>query len=545
MNWDYIIVGGGSAGCVLANRLSASGRDRVLLLEAGPSDRSPYIHIPAGLAKLRGLHWGYMGEPDPSKFDATGPPWGAGKVLGGGSSVNGMVWVRGNHADFDEWAELGCGGWDFPGVLPYFKRAESFEGGADTYRGGDGPTRVCPQRVSHRLTDAFIQAAQNCGYASNPDYNGERQEGVGVCQTNQRRGFRHSTARAYLAPARRRKNLDVFTGALVKRVLFEGRRAVGVEFERRGKTVRATASKEVIVSAGAIASPKVLMLSGVGPAEHLREHGIEVVADSPGVGQNLQEHPVILLLWNVNVSTLNMERTPQGFVKHGLDFMLRGRGPVTAGSGHALLFMKLRENPYPDVQAGFAPFGMVGARAGDTSQRTLDSPGEHDVTRMELLRRPSVTIFLDVLHPKSRGEIRLRSSNHQDPPVIRHQMLGHEDDLRVLMAGCRAIQKVFETDPLRQHVTGRALPGPRIQTDQEWERFLRTASWGAQHPTCSCKMGSDSDPLAVLDPQLRVRGVERLRVVDASVMPLVTSGNTNAPTIMIAEKASEMIINAG
>jgi choline dehydrogenase len=545
LSWDFVIVGGGSAGCVLANRLSADGSRRVLLLEAGGEDWYPYLHVPGLSMKALqkpGILWNYHDEPDPSRGDQV-MPWMAGRVLGGGSSVNGLVWVRGHPGDFDRWADLGCTGWGYESVLPFFRRAESFDRGPDRYRGTAGPQRVAMLPAPHPMTDAFVDAAQKSGHAFTPDYNGERQEGVGYGQANTRRGFRHSTARAYLGPAvRRRKNLDVVTGAFVRKIRFDGARAAGVEFDHKGKASEALASKEVILSAGAMSSPKLLMLSGVGPAEQLREHGIDVVADHPGVGSNLQEHPVALMVWNVDVPTFNMELTAKSVARHGLDFVLHGHGPAAAGFFHALLFTKLDPaSTRTEIEGGFAPFGLVGTDAGDTSEMILATPGEHDVTDMELLKRPTVSVFVALLHPRSRGVIELRSANPEDAPVIRHQLLGDARDLRDLVEGCRQMREVFETSPLREHVLNEALPGAGVNRDAEWETFLRSnATWGAQHPAGTCKMGTDD--AAVLDPSLRVRGIDGLRVVDASIMPELTSGNTNSPTIMIAEKASDMIL---
>ncbi len=517
----------------MANRLSAGGGNRVLLIEAGSSDWSPYIHMPVGLLWLKGKRWDYPGEPDPS-MSGVESTWAGGKVLGGSGSINGMVWVRGNPSEFDEWAELGCGGWDYQGVLPYFKRAESFEDGESVYRGGSGPVRTGRQRVSHRLTDAFIEAGVHAGHVLNPDYNGERQEGVGYSQANQRRGFRHSMARAHLGPARWRRNLRVLTGAFATRILFDGKRAVGVEFERGGRVYRADAAKEVIVSGGSLASPKLLMLSGVGPADHLRECGVDVVANVPGVGQNLRDHLITRLTWNVNVPTLNRELNPAGFLKHGADFLLRGRGAAAACVWHAMIFLKLRpESRYPDICAGFMPLGHAAPSKRPGGQRPKMSPDN------------TVSIVMTLLHPRGRGELRLRSADSAEPPSIRYQLLAHDDDVRDLMAGARAVQRVFEEEPLRQYVATQELPPPGVQTDAEWETHLRKATMTGWHAVGTCKMGGADDPEAVLDPQLRVRGVEGLRVVDASIMPGVTSGNTNAPTVMIAEKAADLINRGG
>ncbi|HME69619.1 MAG TPA: GMC family oxidoreductase N-terminal domain-containing protein, partial [Myxococcota bacterium] len=481
MNWDYVIVGGGSAGCVLAARLSEDGKSRVLLIEAGPRDRSPYIHVPAGLVKLQGFHWGYQDEPDPSRMDQQ-MVWMAGKVLGGGSSVNGMVWVRGNPADYDHWADLGCSGWRYDDLLSYFKKSETYECGEDAFRGGHGPQRVGGSRVQHELTDAFIESANDAGFPANADYNGRVQEGIGVCQTNQRRGFRHSAARAYLGGTARRRNLDLLTSATVTRILFEGTRAVGVELERDGHLDRVIADQEVIVSAGALASPKILMVSGIGEETELRKQGIPVIAHVPGVGKNLQEHPIATMLWNVNVPTLNMDMTPKGVARHGLNFALHGRGAAASAAGHALLFAKLHEDsPWPEIEGLFAPYGMVGANAGDTSQDELEGPGDHDVTQMQMLGRPSFTVIAQLLHPRSRGAVELRSPNPRDMPVIRHRLMD-EEDIVDLTASCRIMREIVESPPLSKLVVGEALPGTRVQTDQDWEQYLRMAAWGAQHP---------------------------------------------------------------
>ena len=425
---------------------------------------------------------------------------------------------------------------------PYFRRAESFER-PDPFRGNEGPVRVSMVDAPHPVTDAFVAAAHTAGHAYTHDYNGPQQEGVGYGQANTRRGFRHSSARAYLGPAARRPNLEVVTEALAERVLFESGRAVGVQYLRNGVRAVARASQDVVLSAGALASPKLLMLSGVGPADHLRTHGLEVVADLPGVGRNLQEHPVTQMLWNVNVPTFGMEFTPKGFVKHGFSF-LRGRGPAAAGIFHALLFMKLDPaSPWTEVESGFSPVAVLGADAGDTTGETLESAGTHELSQLQLLERATVCAYTSLLHPRTRGHLELRSADPADGPVIHHRTWDEERDLEDLIAGCRRVREIFETPPLAEHVQSEALPGPGVQSDEEWRAYLSSPNaYGAQHASGTCKMGIDAE--AVVDPELRVRGVEGLRVADASIMPEVTSGNTNAPTIMIGEKAADLVLRS-
>lgn len=528
-SYDYIVVGAGSAGCAVAHRLGERQDLAILVLEAGGRDWSPYLRIPAGRMRLNDKYdWSYPAEPDSSRLNNS-EPWESGKVLGGSSAINGMIWVRGTPEDFDGWAELGCEGWDYESVLPYFKRAETFEGGASEYRGGSGPQRVSYLHLHHRLTDVFVDAAQQAGFAFNEDYNASRPEGVGYGQVSQRRGFRHSAARAYLGPMMRRRNVRLETDAFVRRVVIENGRAVGVEYERNGSVVVATCRGEVVLSGGAFASPKLLMLSGIGPSEHLRETGIETRVDLPGVGRNVQNHLGVTMIHEVTVPTLNREITPWNIVKHGLDLLVRGRGAGTSAGGHAMAFGSVSGGGI-DFEATFSPFGRFSSKENGAGRNrhklTVDSTN-------------AVTTRVGLTRPRSRGTIMLRSADPNDPPVVRHELASDPQDLADLTAACRRLREVLNTEPMRSYVVRELVPGDEVKDDEQWEEVIRRKG-GSKHTAGSCKMGVDD--LAVVDPRLRVRGVEGLRVVDLSITPVITSGNTNAAAIMIGERGSELIL---
>lgn len=526
MKFDFIIVGAGSAGCVLANRLSADPRVSVALVEAGGRDLSPWIHIPVGYFKTiknPSLNWMYRTEPDPG-LNGRSISWPRGKTLGGSSSINGLLYVRGQSQDYDEWRDLGNADWGWDEVLPYFRRSETWEGGADEWRGGQGPLSVTRSRQNWRIVDAWLKAAEAAGYGRNPDYNGSDQEGVGHFQLTARHGLRCSAARAYLSPARSRKNLRIFTHVMTEKVVFEGRRAIGINGSRNGQPFEIKARCEVILSAGAIGSPQLLMLSGVGDAAELGRHGIAVLQASAGVGKNLQDHLQARPVYRCTLPTINTRA--RGLINQmriGLEYALRQSGPLTMAASLGTAFLKTRpELDRPDIQFHIQPF-------------SADNPtlGTHDFD--------AFTASVLQLRPESCGHLTLKSASIHHHPAIHPNYLATELDRRTLVDGIRIARRICGEDPVRGLITGEYAPGSAIPDEDDaalidWARNTATTIY---HPTGTCKMGSD--PLAVVDERLRVRGVERLRVVDASIMPKIVSGNTNAPAIMIGEKAADMI----
>jgi choline dehydrogenase len=524
--FDYIIVGAGSAGCVLADRLTEDGRSSVLLLEYGGSDRSIFIQMPAALSipmNSKTYNWSYQTEPEPH-LGGRRIACPRGKVLGGSSSINGMVYVRGHPLDFDRWEDEGAKGWGYRNVLPYFRRAESFQGSADAYRGDAGPLTTAHGRKSNPLYDAFIEAGRQAGYGVSADLNGERQEGFGALGMTVKNGVRWSTANAYLKPAMKRPNLRVATHALATRIVFNRRRAVGVRYQRRGAEQTATARSEVILCGGPINSPQLLNLSGVGPAEELRSFGIDVIADRPGVGENLQDH----LEFTFQVAS----KQPITLFSHiglfrraliGAEWLARQRGLGASNHFEAGGFIRSRAGVrYPDIQFHFLP--MAVAYNGST-----------------LAREHGFQAHVGPMRSKSRGSVRLKSPNPADAPRIRFNYMSHPEDWIETRACVRLTREIFAQrafDPYR----GREIkPGADCVSDEAIDAFVRDHIDTAYHPSCTCKMGSPADPFAVVDPDTRVIGLEGLRVVDSSIMPSITNGNLNAPTIMLAEKAADMI----
>lgn len=531
--FDYVIVGGGSAGCVLANRLSADPGVTVCLLEAGPADTNWAIHIPAGmlwLMRSKVLNWQFHTEPEPA-LARRRLFWPRGRTLGGSSSINAMCYTRGHPRDYDAWEAEGNRGWAFRDVLPYFKRSEDQARGPSAFHGVGGPLHVSDFEAPTALTQTFIEAGQQAGFPHCTDFNGADLEGVGLFQTTQKRGLRWSTAKGYLSPARARPNLKIVTNAHAQRVVFEGLRACGVVAQREGGIPSYFAARrEVILSAGAVQSPQLLMLSGVGPGSHLAHHGLRPIVDLPGVGQNLQDHLDVMVVHqgkrarSTGLTPLTLLKGPWELAR----LALQGAGMLTSNGAEGNAFIKSSpEEPVPDLQLHFMP-----ARLRDHGRD------------LRYLAGQGFSMHVCFLRPKSRGHISLASADPMAAPAIHANYLSHPEDLRKMILGIRQVRRIFAASAFDLDRGDELMPGKQAQSDAELEAFIRSHAETIYHPVGTCRMGPGDNPMSVVDHELRVHGTQGLRVVDASIMPTLVGGNTNAPTVMIAEKASDMLLRA-
>jgi choline dehydrogenase len=524
--FDFIVVGAGSAGCVLANRLTESGRHSVLLIEAGGSDSRFWVKVPLGYGKLfadPSVNWGYTTEPEPH-MDSRRMIQPRGRILGGSSSINGLVYMRGSRADYDGWRQRGNTGWGYDDVLPYFRKSEDQARGADAFHGTGGPLSVSDQSEPHPLCDAFIAACEANGIPRNDDFNGERQEGAGYFQTTSRRGVRVSASAAFLTPARWRANLSVIDNALVHRVVIDNGRATGIVFTRGDETQHATARREVVLSAGAFGSPQLLQLSGIGPGDLLQRHGIAVHRDAPGVGADLADHLKVNIVCRVRdaVTINDMGHSWPLKLWHGARWLLTGKGFLTVSAGYAGAFFRTDQRlTDPDVQVHFVLFS-ADALGGD------------------LHRFPAFGASACDLRPESRGSVRIASLDPAAHPEIRQNYLSTERDRQTMVAALKTLRAILSAAPLARYVVAEVEPGPAKQSDDDWLAYARARGGTIYHPVSTCRMGVDAR--AVVDPRLRVHGVDGLRVADGSIMPTLVSGNTNAPIVMIGEKAAAMIL---
>lgn len=526
--FDYVIVGAGSAGCVLANRLSANGRHTVLLLEAGPRDTYPWIHIPIGYAKTMfhpTVNWGFYTEPEPT-MNGRKVYWPRGRTLGGSSAINGLIAIRGHPEDYDAWAAAGNAGWSYADVLPWFRKLEHNVRGASEFHGADGPLWASDIETPHPLIEAMIAGAQEIDIPRNDDFNGRMQEGAGYYQLTTRRGFRCSTAVAYLRPARGRPNLRIETGAHATGVTLDGKRATGVTYRQGGEQRVAHARGEVILAAGALQSPQLLQLSGIGPPDVLRSFGIPVRHALPGVGENLQDHLQARVIFRCTrpVTTNDALRTPWGKLKIGLDYIFRRGGPMAIGINQGGIFARaMPAATRPDVQFHFG---------------TLSS----DMAGSPVHTFSGFTMSVCQLRPSSRGTVRIKSSDPLDPPAMQPRYLSTDEDRATIVAAIRLARKLAATRAMQPFVESEYRPGADATDDAALLEFAKNTAGTIFHPSGTTRMGPAADAQAVVDPELRVHGIDALRVVDCGVMPTLVSGNTNVPVVMIAEKASATIL---